>query len=556
MPGKTGQDRGVLFADVVAASRTVAATRKRSEKIVALADLLARTAASSPEQLEAVTAFVAGEPRQGKVGVGWASIGGAGGWEGTRPPTEPALTVADVDAAVTELGRLVGPGSALARQELLAGLFARATNDERDFLVRLLLGELRQGALESLVADAIAAAGGLPPAAVRRALMLTGDLPATARVALAGGAAGLAAVHLEVLRPVLPMLAATAGNVAEALAGTGLASVEWKLDGARIQAHRAGHEVRLYTRNLNDVTDRLPGVSALVASLPATSVILDGEVLGVGDGDRPERFQDTMSRFGRHIATTASTGAPNLGVWWFDCLHLDGEDLIDLPLRERQEALERVAGPWRVPSTLTDDAGAASSFLADALAAGHEGVVIKAADSVYEAGRRGQAWRKVKPVRTFDLVVLAAEWGHGRRAGWLSNLHLGALGADGGFVMVGKTFKGLTDELLAWQTEAFLARETSRTAHVVRVRPELVVEVALDGVQRSTRYPGGVALRFARVRRYRPDKTAGDADPIEALQDLLNTQPRAARGEVEDAPPGSGDGAADTGDVIATDERH
>jgi DNA ligase-1 len=299
--------------------------------------------------------------------------------------------------------------------------------------------------------------------------------------------------------------------------------VEWKLDGARIQAHRAGPDVRLYTRNLNDVTSRLPSVAALVASLPASSVILDGEVLGVGDGERPERFQDTMSRFGRH------TGADALGVWWFDCLHLDGEDLIDEPLRRRQESLQQVAGQWRVPATVTDDAAVAGAFLAEALAAGHEGVVVKAVDSPYEAGRRGQAWRKVKPVRTFDLVVLAAEWGHGRRAGWLSNLHLGALGPDGEFVMVGKTFKGLTDELLAWQTEALLARETGRTSHVVRVRPELVVEVALDGVQRSSRYPGGVALRFARVRGYRPDKRPAEADPIGALQGLLDLEPGGAR---------------------------
>jgi DNA ligase-1 len=544
----------MLFAEVVATSKAVAATRKRTEKIAALADLLARTATEHPDELEAVAACVAGEPRQGRVGVGWATVGAAGGWPGPAepttpsPPTTPKLTVAEVDDAIGRLPGLTGAGSAAGRQAMLAGLFARATADERDFLVRLLLGELRQGALESLVADAVARAAGLPPAAVRRALMLTGDLPATARVALTAGEAGLAAVHLEVLRPILPMLAGTASDVAHALASGGLASVEWKLDGARIQAHRAGSVVRLYTRNLNDVTERLPTVAALVASLPAASVILDGEALGVGDGERPDRFQDTMSRFGRHA------GAADLGVWWFDCLHLDGEDLIDQPLRRRQEALQRVAGPWRVPSVLTDDPAVAAAFLANALAAGHEGVVVKAADSPYEAGRRGQAWRKVKPVRTFDLVVLAAEWGHGRRAGWLSNLHLGALGAAGAFVMVGKTFKGLTDELLAWQTDALLARETSRTGQVVWVRPELVVEVALDGVQRSSRYPGGVALRFARVRRYRPDKRPDEADPIDALQRLLDTEADRREGEGQEGPTPADQRAAQGIGVVAGDD--
>ncbi|HWI04696.1 MAG TPA: DNA ligase, partial [Acidimicrobiales bacterium] len=312
---------------------------------------------------------------------------------------------------------------------------------------------------------------------------------------------------------VQPMLAATAADVREAIGACGMSSVEWKLDGARVQAHRAGDAVRLFTRNLNDVTSRLPGVVAAVRALPVTSVVLDGEVLGTGDGERPDLFQDTMSRFGRHDGAGAG-----LGVWFFDILHLDGRDLLDEPLLERARLLGAVAGPLRIPSIVTEDPEAAADFAAGALAAGHEGVMVKGAQSRYEAGRRGSAWRKVKPVRTLDLVVLGAEWGHGRRRGWLSNLHLGARGAEGTFLMVGKTFKGLTDELLAWQTEKLLELETGREGIVVYVRPELVVEIALDGVLDSDRYPGGVSLRFARVKRYRPDKTPADADDIEAVR--------------------------------------
>jgi DNA ligase-1 len=349
--------------------------------------------------------------------------------------------------------------------------------------------------------------------------MLAGDLPAVARLALAGGTEALTAVGLEPLRPVQPMLAATATGVADALAATGPASVEWKLDGARIQAHRSGTEVRLFTRNLNDVTERLPGIVELVASLPGGALVLDGEAIGLGDGgERPDRFQDTMSRFGRQRDGAGAV----LVARFFDLLHLDGTDLIDRPLHERLAALDAVAGPAAMPRIETDDADQAAAFLAAALDRGHEGVMVKALDSPYDAGRRGGAWRKVKPVRTLDLVVLAAEWGHGRRAGWLSNLHLGARDPGGGpFVMVGKTFKGLTDELLRWQTAELQARAERTTGPVVQVRPELVVEIALDGVQASTRYPGGVALRFARVRRYRDDKSPAEADTIDAVRALL-----------------------------------
>ncbi|MDQ3898707.1 MAG: ATP-dependent DNA ligase, partial [Actinomycetota bacterium] len=405
------------------------------------------------------------------------------------------------------------PGSTAARSAALQNLLGRATGPEADFLRRLLLGELRQGALEALVSDALAAAVGVPVEVVRRAVMLDGDLSRVAVIARTEGEAGLCAIGLQLLRPVLPMLAATAPDVGEAIGACGLSSVEWKLDGARIQAHRDGDEVRLFTRNLNDVTARLPGVVELVRSLPAERLVLDGEVLGVGDDDRPEQFQDVMSRFGRHDG-----GGGDLGVRFFDLLHLEGRDLLDEPLLHRAELLEAVVGPWRVPSVVTDDPEVAAEFAAGALDAGHEGVMVKGASSRYEAGRRGSAWRKVKPVQTLDLVVLGAEWGHGRRRGWLSNLHLGARGPDGGFLMVGKTFKGLTDELLAWQTEQLLAREVAREGIAVFVRPELVVEVALDGVLTSDRYPGGVSLRFARVRRYRPDKSAAEADDIETVR--------------------------------------
>jgi DNA ligase-1 len=364
------------------------------------------------------------------------------------------------------------------------------------------------------MADAVARAAGVPPALVRRAAMLAGDLPEVADRALAGGEAALAGIGLRVLTPVQPMLAATSASVGEAVAACGRSSVEWKLDGARVQAHRAGDEVRLFTRNLNEVTDRLPGVVEVLRSLPVSSVVLDGEVLW-GE-ERPAAFQETMRRFSAHAGR-----GDGLGVWFFDVLHVDGADLLDEPLESRIGVLDRVAGRWRIPGTVTADPDEAAAVLDDALAAGHEGVVVKGASSLYEAGRRGSAWRKVKPVRTLDLVVLAAEWGHGRRQGWLSNLHLGARDPDGGFVMVGKTFKGLTDELLGWQTEQLLARESGRSGIVVHVRPELVVEIALDGVQASPRYPGGVALRFARVRRYRPDKAPDEADVIADVQAML-----------------------------------
>jgi ATP-dependent DNA ligase I len=502
-----------LLADVVTTTEAVVATRARSTKVAALADLLARL---EGDELPIVVAFLMAAPRQGRIGVGYRTVAAIE----ADPAAEPSLTILDADRALTTLAGLHGPGSQKARSDVLVDLLGRATEGEQDLLRRLLVGELRHGALEGLVTDATAKAFGVPLAAVRRAAMLAGDLPRVAVIARDQGEAGLAAVGLTVLRGVQPMLAQTAADVPEALAlatGNGdgrLASVEWKLDGARIQVHRRGDEVRIYTRNLNDVTDRLPGIVDLARSLPATALVLDGEAVGVGEDELPRTFQDTMSAFGQQDGVAGA----GLQSRFFDLLHLDGEDLLDRPLADRLGALERVAGPWRIPGVLTSDPDEGQRVLDEALAAGHEGVMVKDAASPYEAGRRGGAWRKVKPVHTLDLVVLAVEWGSGRRKGWLSNLHLGARDPEGGFVMVGKTFKGLTDELLAWQTERFLDLATERGDWVVHVRPEQVVEIALDGVQASTRYPGGVALRFARVRRYRDDKGPDEADTIDTVR--------------------------------------
>jgi DNA ligase 1 len=508
-----------LLAEVVATTDAVVATRARSKKVAALADLLARLVG---DELPVVVAILAGAPRQGRIGIGWRTVAAID----VPAADAPSLTVLDLDRALDELADLTGPGSQRARAELLTTVLGRATPGEQDLVRRLLVGELRHGALEGVATDAVAKAFGVPLPAVRRAAMLAGDVPRVAVLARDEGAEGLGAVGLTVLSPLQPMLAQTAGDVAEALAlATGVrdgdprqASVEWKLDGARIQVHLAGDDVRIYTRNLNDVTDRLPGIVELARSLPAAALVLDGEAVGVDEDDLPRTFQDTMRAFGQQDGIAGA----GLRSRFFDVLHLDGDDLIDRPLAERLAVLEQVAGPWRIPGVITADPAEAQRVLDESLAAGHEGVMVKDAASSYDAGRRGGAWRKVKPVHTLDLVVLGVEWGSGRRRGWLSNIHLGARDpATGGFVMVGKTFKGLTDELLAWQTERFLALETSRGEGVVWVRPTQVVEIALDGVQTSTRYPGGVALRFARVRRYREDKGPAEADAIDTVRALL-----------------------------------
>ncbi len=504
-----------LLAEVVAASDAVAATRKRNEKKAALAGLLARLA---PAEIEIVIGFLTGAVRQGRIGIGWRTIRDLDG--DLDDAVVPTLTVLEVDEVLDRLLATTGPGSHGRRDDILVALFGRSTRAEADFLGRLFVGEMRTGALAGVVADAVAGASGVGLAAVRRAAMLAGDLGVVARLALTEGADAVAAVGLEPLRAVQPMLASTSASVAAALDELGEASVEWKLDGARIQAHRAGDEVRIYTRNLNDVTARLPDVVAIVRNFDADAFVLDGEVLGfVGPEDSPQAFQDTMSRFGRDDATTTAT---RLTPHFFDVLHLDGVDQIDEPLRVRRARLAALVGANMIPGAVTSDVDAAQSVLDEALARGHEGVMVKAADSAYEAGRRGKSWRKVKPVHTLDLVVLGVEWGSGRRRGWLSNIHLGARDAETGeLVMVGKTFKGMTDEMLEWQTARFAELRTAEEGHVVWVRPEQVVEVAIDGAQSSTRYPGGVALRFARVKQYRDDKDPADADTLDTVRSLL-----------------------------------
>jgi DNA ligase-1 len=503
----------MLFATLVATADAVGATSKRTAKVAALVDLLRRLETS---EVEAAVGFLVGRPRQGRVGVGWSAVRGVP----AASATEPSLTIADVDEAISRVEGITGAGSVAQRQAALGALFSAATEPEGQFLARLLLGELRQGALEGVMAEGVAKAAAVPVELVRRAAMFSGDLGRTAVVALSGGAVALEGIGLEVLRPVQPMLAGTAPDVTAALAETGQASVEWKLDGARIQVHRDDDEVKIFTRNLNDITGRLPSVAEAVRRLPVRRVVLDGESIGLDDSGRPRRFQDTMSRFSRERLSEDAPAAA-LQAFFFDVLLVDDEDLVDRPLVDRLDVLETIAPALRLPALTTADPAAAEAFALDAVAAGHEGVMVKSLESTYQAGRRGGSWRKVKPVRTLDLVVLAAEWGHGRRTGWLSNLHLGARGADGGFVMVGKTFKGLTDDLLRWQTQRLQELAIGTEGHVVHVRPELVVEIALDGVQASTRYPGGVALRFARVRRYREDKRATEADRIEDVQALL-----------------------------------
>ena len=500
-----------LLADVVAASEQVAATSSRSAKTAILAALLGRL---DEHEVPIAVGFLSGMPRQGRVGVGYRLAYGVE----PSPAAEASLTLDEVDRAISAIEGETGAGSARARRALLGDLLVRATEPEAQFVQRLFTGELRQGASAGLMADAVAKAAGVPAELVRRALMLSGDLSATAAIALDRGADGLREVGFELFRPILPMLASPGGSLADAVGSFASASVEWKLDGIRIQIHRRGDEVRIYTRNLNEITYALPGIVEAMRALPMQQAVLDGEAIWMS-GDSPAAFQETVSQIDRD--------APPQGIetFLFDVLHIDGDDLLDTPLAERAARLEAIAPQLKVSGVFTSDAEEAQRVLDESLRAGHEGVVVKDAASLYAAGRRGKSWLKLKPVRTYDLVVLGAEWGHGRRQGRLSNLHLGARDPrTGDFVMVGKCFKGLTDELLRWQTEELLARETGRHGIAVLVRPELVVEIALDGVQSSTRYPGGVALRFARVKRYRPDKDVAEADTIDDLRALLATR--------------------------------
>jgi DNA ligase 1 len=500
-----------LLSKVVDASRRVAETSSRTQKIAIIAELLHGV---DPGEVAAATGFLSGVPRQGRVGIGYSTIYGLEEVSASGRP----LTVADLDAAVDAIQGATGTRSRAQRNEILRDLLGRATEDEAEFVRRLFTGELRQGALAGLMVDAVAKAAGVSAEIARRALMLSGDLPRTAEIALTNGLDGLRVVGFELFRPILPMLASTAESVADALSGFERASVEWKLDGIRIQIHRRGRDVHVYTRNLNEITSALPGIVEATRRLPVQQAVLDGEALWIGD-DGPAPFQDTVAQI--------DSDAPPEGVvtFLFDLLHVDGDDLLDSPLEERAARLAAIAPELKIPGRITSDPDEGERVLAEALEGGHEGVVVKDALSLYAAGRRGKSWRKVKPVRTYDLVVLGAEWGHGRRQGWLSNLHLGARDpCTGSFVMVGKCFKGLTDELLRWQTRELLARETGRRSIAVLVRPELVVEIALDGVQSSTRYRGGVALRFARVKRYRPDKKPEEADTIDDLLALLGKE--------------------------------
>ena len=505
----------MLLIDVATASAEVGASSARLAKIARIAELLARAGGRGEARLVAViVSWLSGDLPQRQIGVGWAAL------RSLPPPAqEPTLTVAAVDAAFTEIGAVAGKGSQARRAGLVGDLFTAATEPEQTFLRRLLGGELRQGALAGVMADAVAKAAGVPAATVRRAAMLGGDLPAVAAAALTGGEAALAEFTLRVGRPVGPMLAQTATGVAEALERLGGEAVfEAKLDGARVQIHRAGDDVSIYTRSLDDVTARLPEVVEATLALGVKDLIADGEAIALRADGRPHRFQVTASRFGRAAASRAEQP---LSVFFFDVLHLDGVDLLDEPTSNRLSALDAIApSTQRVDRLTTSDAAAAQQFLEVTLAAGHEGVMAKSLTAPYEAGRRGAGWLKVKPVHTLDLVVLAVEWGSGRRTGKLSNIHLGARDpATGDFVMLGKTFKGMTDAMLDWQTARFTELAVGPTdGWVVKVRPEQVVEIAFDGVQTSSRYPGGMALRFARVLRYRDDKSPAEADTIDTVR--------------------------------------
>jgi len=512
--------------NLVRVSAAVAATTGRLDKISRLAALLKELA---PDEVPIAVGFLTGWPRQGRLGVGWATLASE---RDREPASSPSLELRDVDGAFAQLQSAKGKRSGAARAQLVAELFARATADEQRFLMALAIGEVRQGALEGVILEAVASAARVPSERVRRAVMMAGDLGTVAGALLGeDGAAALERYQLELFRPVQPMLADSAPTLTEALSG-GAMVVEWKLDGARIQVHRRDDRIAVYTRNLNDVTAAVPEVVEAVKGLEARELILDGEVIALAPNGSPRSFQLTMRRFGRRLDVAALRAELPLTPFFFDVLLHDGESLIDLPLTERLDRLDAtVPSTLRVPRIVAAGRDEAVAFQEDALARGHEGVMAKSLSAPYAAGRRGSAWLKVKTARTLDLVVLAAEWGSGRRRGWLSNIHLGARDpATGDFVMLGKTFKGMTDELLAWQTAELLAREARREGHVVYVRPELVVEIAFNDVQQSPHYPGGVALRFARVKGYRTDKSSAEADTIDAVRAFLPESRESGRG--------------------------
>ncbi|MFF4837564.1 ATP-dependent DNA ligase [Streptomyces sp. NPDC001315] len=503
----------MLLTRLAQVSQEVAATSARSRKTALLAELFRDADA---DDVPIVIPYLAGRLPQGRLGVGWKVLG-----RPVPPAAAPSLTVREVDARLTELGKVSGTGSQAERARLLGELMGAATEDEQRFLLGLISGEVRQGALDAVAVEGLAEATGAPPADVRRAVMLAGSLQSVAQALLADGTAALDRFHLTVGRPVLPMLAQTASSVAEAVGKLGACAVEEKLDGIRVQVHRDGDTVRVHTRTLDDITDRLPEVTAAALGLVGERFILDGEVIAFDEAGRPRSFQETAGRVGSRVDVVTAAEAVPVSPVFFDALSVDGRDLLDLPFAERHAELARlVPEPMRVRRTLVSgpqDVQEAADFLAETLRRGHEGVVVKALDAPYSAGRRGASWLKVKPVHTLDLVVLAVERGHGRRTGKLSNLHLGARTADGGFAMLGKTFKGMTDAMLTWQTERLQELAVEDDGWVVTVRPELVVEIAYDGLQKSTRYPAGVTLRFARVVRYREDKRPQEADTVETL---------------------------------------
>jgi DNA ligase-1 len=510
-----------LLSQIVETSRSVSATSSRLAKVKALAACLR---SFTPDEIDIGVLYLSGETPQGRFGIGYATLRAAG--EGTAA-SSPTLTVVEVDRRLAEIATIRGSGATAKRAEALRKLFSLATAEEQEFLVRLLIGELRQGALAGVMIDAIAAAAGLPAPEVRRAAMYAKSFGSVARAALLEGSNGLSRFQLEILSPVTPMLAQTAADTAEALEQlSGEVAFEWKMDGARIQVHKDGDTVRIYTRSLNDVSAAVPEIVEVVRDLPTRDVILDGEAIAFTSSGRPHAFQVTMRRFGRKLDVERLRATLPMQAFFFDCLRLEGESLADRPARERFEALSRaVPESLRIPRLVTASAEAAQAFYDAAIAAGHEGVMAKALDAPYEAGNRGASWLKIKRAHTLDLVVLAAEWGHGRRSGKLSNLHLGALDpATGEYVMLGKTFKGLTDAMLEWQTRELLAREVSRDQWTVYVRPELVVEIAFSDLQDSPRYAGGLALRLARVKRYRDDKPAEEADTMESIRRIYAAQ--------------------------------
>ena len=506
----------MLFHDLVDTSNRVAHTPKRLEKTAALAAFLGRL---RPHEVPIAVRYLIGDLPQGRIGLGWSSIREL---RGTTAALEPSLEITDVDRTFTAIAATTGAGSTRERGRLLADLFLRATSAEADFLARLIVGELRQGALEGVMLDGIAKAASVPLKEVRRAHLMAGDLVQVASAALSGGSPALAAFGVQLFRPLQPMLAQTAEDIDDAFGQLGQAAWEYKLDGARIQVHKSDDEVRIYTRGLNEVTSSLPDLVEVVRALPTRDLVLDGEAIALKPDGRPQPFQVTMSRFGRRLDVAIAHEEMALRPFFFDAIYANGETLLDQPAHTRFAALSGIVGEdLLIPRIITGDLGQARSFLASAAAAGHEGLVGKSLEAAYDAGKRGAGWVKVKFTNTLDLVILAAEWGHGRRTGMLSNLHLGARDpANGGFVMLGKTFKGLTDAMLEWQTRELLAREIGRDGHTVYVRPEIVAEIAFDDLLVSTRYPAGLALRFARVKRYRTDKPASQADTIDTVRSL------------------------------------